>query len=197
MNFRATFLLLSFLYCIDMNGKAQGSISPDSSVILRKNILSTYPLFDAFGAFNLGYEHSFSKKISLYQWIVYFPFSDDPPYAIKSNTMIGMSQGRFFPFKKAPQGFFTGPFIICSYSWYQSGYLTGESQTPSLYLSTNSVQLAFGIVAGYKFIIKKRIATEFSVGAGRNFLWGDQNPGFGYDDKFMVLPMINIGYAFR
>lgn len=196
LNIRTAFLLASFLCCINSNVKAQ-AIPHDSLFTIHKNILSTYPLLDAVGAFNLGYEHAFSKKISLYQWMVYYPFSDEPPWTIKSNALIGMSQGRFFPFKKAPQGFFAGPFVFYSYTWYQSGYSIGESFIPSGYVSSNSVQLAFGIVTGYKFIIKKRIAAELCVSAGRNFLWGDEGAGFGYDDKFMVLPMINLGYAFR
>ncbi|MEO6167685.1 MAG: DUF3575 domain-containing protein [Chitinophagales bacterium] len=169
----------------------------DSLINIHKNIFSTYLLFDAGCAFKLGYEHAFSKKISLYQWMVYYPLSYDPPWTIKSNTLIGMSEGRFFPFKKAPKGFFGGHFLFDSCTWYQSGYSIGESFTPSGYTSADSVHLSFGIVTGYKFIIKKRIVAELRISAGRNFLWGDESPGFGYDDKFMVFPMINIGYAFR
>ncbi|MEO6168040.1 MAG: hypothetical protein ABIO46_15580 [Chitinophagales bacterium] len=107
-----------------------------------------------------------------------------------------MSDGRFFPFQKTPQGFFAGPFVLYGYSSLQSGYYDDESRIPSGYISANSFQLAFGIVTGYKFIIKKRIAAELCVSSGRNFLSGNQNPGIGFDDKFMILPMINIGYAF-
>lgn len=194
LNVRTSLLLWLFICCSNTNIKAQ-TIPKDSLNSIHKNVLTTYPLFDAFGAVNLGYEHAFSKRFSSYQWIVYYPFSDNPPMDIKSNTMIGMSQGRFYPFKKAPKGYFAGPFVYYAYTWYQSAYDYNETGTDYLYRSANTVQLAFGIVTGYKFIIRKRIAAELTIGAGRNFLWGEEI--VGYNDKFMVFPMINLGYAFR
>lgn len=137
---RTLFWLLLLLCCSQTTIKAQ-TTSQDSLKRIHKNVLTTYPLFDVFGAFNLGYEHAFSKRISVYQWIAYYPFSDDPPWEIKSNTLFGMSQGRFYPFKKAPKGYFAGTFVFYGYTWYQSAYDYNDTGTGYLYRSANTVQL--------------------------------------------------------
>jgi len=195
------FSIISLVVCFSVLTSSLGiaqKIAKATEFAVHRNVISTYPVFDVFGAFNAGYEHAFSKKVSLSGWVAFYPFNDDPPLVIKSQTLFGIAEGRFFPFGKAPQGFFSGPFLFYNYTWFKAGYTeNGASEIIVGYQSAHSNGLAFGITTGYKFIIAKRMAIEFCLHVGKNYLLNEDSYGIAYDEKYLVFPMINLGYAFK
>ena len=67
-----------------------------------------------------------------------------------------------------------------------------------LFVHGNLNSLAFGVIAGYKFIIKKRLAAEFYGGGGINSWWGknEKYASISFDNDFQPQFGINLGYAF-
>ena len=144
----------------------------DSVLKWHRNVISTDPLFLALGAPNLSYEIAVSKKISLYTNILF-----DRSYWYEwYHTLSNTTQVRWYPNSDAPRGFY-----IAAFSYYQRAWFVNHIQSaggmcglyPSEPIDTiiqgNLNSLAIGVIAGYTFIIRKRIAAEFYGGGGINF----------------------------
>ncbi len=178
---------------------AQTSLSNDSSNCQHDNVISTDPLFTAAGYINGSYERAISRKFSLH-FSAYYSFKNlDEALFSSTNFFFTHAQLRFYPFGKAPKGFFVAPYLLYGICFYQTRPFYDYGYTfPSQPGSVSSISP--GVAAGYKFIIEKRIALEIFYGAGPNFHWGDNN-GYANSlpiaEKWIVTGIAGIGYSFR
>ena len=195
------FILFSISFSLCQTGEAQTPSKTDSTFKVHRNVISTDPLFLAFGIFNLNYERAVSNRVALYTRATYEHWTYHQDYDILTDAI----QVRCYPSGKAPQGFYTGGFAYYQHEWFTAAIDTthhhGEdvAWTPNYFVHGNLNSLAVGFIAGYKFIIKKRLAAEFYGGGGINSWWGknEKYAWISFDNDVQPQFGINVGYAFR
>jgi hypothetical protein len=193
------FLALGLISCQVI--QAQTTLKQDSTSTIHRNVISTnVPLIIA-GTVNLNYERAITKKLGLNFMIAYELTNRSPAQYEHTTLLFTQVQSRFYPFGKSPQGFFVGGYLFYGYESFLTHPIFddgGGEYFPAQQGNVSSI--SFGPVAGYKFLIIKRIAVELAFQYGPNFSW-DNNP-FDYDvnplaNKSISLPAINLGYVFR
>jgi len=177
----------------------------DSSAVVYKNIISTNPIFCGVGMYNVSYERALLKVFALNIYAQYEFRNKEPALYSKTGIFFTQVQARFYPFTPAPRGFFCGGYLAYGngafetrpFTYFDDGGGSGTVSYPSYSGHVNS--LSFGPEIGYRFLIIQRLSLEFAFGCGPNFYSGEL-PGFDLiplTNDFMIIPGINIGYAFN
>jgi hypothetical protein len=196
---------LTIVLSLFLSSNSLAQTQKDSSAVVYKNIMSNNPIFCGVGMYNLSYERALSKIFALNIYAQYEFRNKEPALYSKTGIFFTQVRARFYPFTPASRGFFCGGYLAYGngafetrpFTYFDDGGGSGIVSDPSYSGDVNS--FSFGPEIGYRFLIIQRLSVEFDFGCGPNF-YSAELPVFDLiplTNDFMVIPGINIGYAFN
>ena len=196
--------ILTFLVLFDLlitQSDAQTKVQHDSIPRHHKNLICLDPLYTVGGLLNLSYQYCPSGKFGL-GIHSYYDLKNREEWQRNYRLFMLEQQVRFYPFRRAPQGFHIGTYLLYGHSSFEIGYDTtnfDEWELPfDIYIPGKVSSFSPGVMAGYSFLIKRRLAIDLSFKAGPNYSWsqGAESNSILDEDSVHWIE-IELGWAFK